>query len=63
MPAETNWICSVEARRKLGGTSCDLMHLRNAGKLRFEKKGNAYRYAAEDVNHQAAKRKRTSNNA
>lgn len=32
--------------------SCELMHLRVAGKLKFEKKGNAYMYNSADINRQ-----------
>ena len=32
-----------------GLSPCHLMHLRDGGQLRFRKKGNAFLYAAEDV--------------
>jgi hypothetical protein len=41
---------SREVQKKLKIRACDIMHLREAGKLRFEKKGNAYMYFEEDVN-------------
>lgn len=47
-----------EARRVLKGSSCDLAHLREAGKLRFERHDNAFRYAAEDVAREEAERRK-----
>ena len=40
---------SNEVQKELKVSTCDIMHLREAGKLRFEKKGNAYLYFEEDV--------------
>ena len=40
---------SKEVQKKLKVRACDIMHLREAGKIRFEKKGNAYLYFEEDV--------------
>lgn len=40
---------SKEVQRELKIQACDLMHLRIAGKIRFEKKGNAYLYNKRDV--------------
>ena len=57
MQTKKNWLRANEARRVLRGSSCDLMHLREIGKLRFEKHGNAFLYAAHDVDREAAKRK------
>ena len=51
-----NWMRADEARRILRGSSCDLMHLREAGKLRFEKQRNAFLYARGDVERVAAER-------
>jgi len=56
MQPKKKWLRADEARRMLRGSSCDLMHLREAGKLRFEKQGNAFFYAADDVEREAAKR-------
>jgi hypothetical protein len=44
--SETNdrWLTSDEARQVLKVSSCELMHLRDAGKLPFRKKGNAFLY-------------------
>ena len=49
--AENGWMSSGEARRRLRVSACHLMHLRNGGRLRFRKQGNAFLYAAEDVDH------------
>lgn len=57
MKTKKSWMRSNEARAILGGSSCDLMHMREAGKLRFEKQGNAFLYASEDVAREAASRK------
>jgi len=43
------WLTSKEAKTKLRVSSCDLMHLREAGALRVRKKGNAFLYAKDDV--------------
>ena len=43
------WLTSQEVRAKLRLSSCHLMHLREAGQLKFQKKGNAFFYAKEDV--------------
>lgn len=40
---------SKEVMKKLRITSCDLMHMREAGKLEFVKKGNAYLYKKKIV--------------
>jgi hypothetical protein len=53
MPKKKGWMRADEARRVLRGGSCDLMHLREAGRLRFEKQGNAFLYVAEDVRREA----------
>ena len=46
---DPNWLTSDEARRALRISSCELMHLRLAGKLRFSKKGNSFFYKKDDV--------------
>ena len=43
------WFTSEAAKAKLRVRSCDLKHVREAGALRFQKKGNAFLYAKEDV--------------
>ena len=53
MQTKNEWLCSDEVRRILRGSSCDLMHLREAGKLKFQKRGNAFLYASEDVRREA----------
>lgn len=40
---------SKDVQKELKVKACDIMHLRMEGKLRFEKKGNAYLYYPEDV--------------
>ena len=47
---EDGWLKSKEVEQELQISSCDLMHLRTAGKLQFQKKGNAFFYNPEDVN-------------
>jgi len=41
---EPDWLTSVEVRRALGLSTCDLAHLREAGAIRSERRGNAYYY-------------------
>ena len=43
-PGET-WLSSVEARRYLRVSSCELMHLREGGFLEFRKSGNRFMYS------------------
>jgi len=44
-PSQTpGWLSSKEIRTHLKISSCDLMHLREKGKLEFKKVGNAYFY-------------------
>ena len=59
MQTTKEWLRSDEARQILRGSSCDLMHLREAGKLKFQKRGNAFFYASADVQREAALRKKT----
>ena len=40
---------STEVQKALKVQACEIMHLREDGKLRYEKKGNAYLYYKEDV--------------
>lgn len=42
--SKEEWLKSKDAQKKLKVSSCDLMHLREAGKLKFKKVGNAYYY-------------------
>jgi hypothetical protein len=43
----TVWLSSKQAMKLLKLSSCEMMHLRQAGKLKFEKRGNSYFYAIE----------------
>ncbi len=47
--SEIKFIKSKEVKDLLKIRSCDLMHLRESGVLRAEKKGNAYLYNLNDV--------------
>lgn len=38
------WCSSKEAKKALKISDCELMHMRLAGKLEFEKRGNAFFY-------------------
>ena len=42
---KTKYLNSKETMKELKVSSCDLMHLREAGKLKYVKKGNAYFYS------------------
>jgi hypothetical protein len=41
------WMNSTEARKRLKVSTCDLAHLRNAGKIESKKVGNAYYYKVD----------------
>jgi hypothetical protein len=56
---EDNWLKSQETQEELHISACDLMHLRLEGKLRFQKKGNAFLYAQKDVQNLKSECKRT----
>jgi len=43
------WLTSKHVERELHVESCELMHLRLRGRLRFHKKGNAFMYPMADV--------------
>jgi len=43
------YLTSKEAKAALKIQDCDLAHIRNAGKLQFEKKGNAFMYSKESL--------------
>jgi hypothetical protein len=52
MASETTkdeWLDSRETLEQLGISSCQLSHIRENGKLRYLKEGNAYRYLKNDV--------------
>ncbi len=40
----SNFLSSKETKKELKISSCELMHLRESGKLKYIKKGNAYFY-------------------
>ena len=44
-----DWLSSKEAMKKGKLQACDLMHHRTAGKLTFEKRGNAFFYDPKDI--------------
>lgn len=48
MPEDV-WLTSDQVRKRLKISTCDLAHLRQGGKLRFRKQGNAYLYCPNDV--------------
>ncbi|MCZ8354014.1 MAG: hypothetical protein ACK5WV_13365 [Chryseotalea sp.] len=43
------WLKSKEVMKTLKISACDVMHLREEGKLKFTKQGNAFLYSAESV--------------
>jgi hypothetical protein len=43
------WLKSKEVMKTLKIRACDVMHLREEGKLKFTKHGNAFLYNAESV--------------
>jgi hypothetical protein len=45
----SEWLKSKEVMKTLKIRACDVMHLREVGKLKFTKQGNAFLYAAESV--------------
>jgi len=46
---DKKYLKSKEVQKELKVRACDIMHLCEAGKLRFVKKGNAYLYERKDV--------------
>jgi hypothetical protein len=53
-PRQNDWLTSTDARKAMRISTCDLAHMREAGALRFCKRGNSYLYAREDVAKHAA---------
>lgn len=51
------YLNSKEAKVALKVQDCDLAHIRNAGKLKFEKKGNAFMYSKESLEEFKTKNK------
>lgn len=45
----SEWLKSKEVMKVLKIRACDKMHLREAGKLKFTKQGNAFLYSTESV--------------
>ncbi len=43
------WLKSKEVMKTLKIQACDVMHLRESGKLKYTKQGNAFLYSAESV--------------
>jgi len=50
-------LTSKEVMKTLKISSCDIMHLREEGKLRAVKRGNAYLYSEGDVKKVLSKKK------
>ena len=49
--AKTKYMTSKETMKALKITSCELMHLRTSGALKFIKKGNSFMYEGEIVDN------------
>lgn len=47
----SKWFTSKEAKEYSKLRSCDLMHYRMAGKLKFIKQGNAFLYSQESLDN------------
>lgn len=45
----SEWLKSKEVMKTLKIRACDVIHMREAGKLKFTKQGNAFLYSAESV--------------
>lgn len=45
----TEWLKSKEVMKTLKIRACDVMDMREAGKLNFTKEGNAFLYSVESV--------------
>ncbi len=46
---EINYMPTKEAKKLLKVSGCQIMHLRDSGKIQFKRKGNGYWYLREDV--------------
>jgi hypothetical protein len=46
---DKNWLSSKEVKAITKIKGCDLMHHRMAGKLKFEKRGNAFFYEKDSI--------------
>jgi hypothetical protein len=51
------YLTSKEAKAALKVQDCDLAHIRNAGKLQFSKKGNAFMYSKKSIENFIVKNK------
>lgn len=51
------YLTSKEAKAALKVQDCDLAHIRNAGKLKFTKIGNAFMYSEKSLQEFKAKHK------
>jgi hypothetical protein len=49
MKNNEKWFSSKEAIKHAKIRDCDLMHHRMAGKLKFEKRGNAFFYEKDSI--------------
>ena len=47
---EIKYLTSKETMKSLKVSSCELMHLRTSGKLKFVKRGKAFMYESEIIN-------------
>lgn len=56
---DVTWLTSKETQKLLKISSCELMHLRESGKLKFKKQGNTYYYL---VNQSQINQTKSSNN-
>ena len=54
--SRSEWLRSKDASRAMKVSACTLAHIRDAGKLRFKKDGNAFLYHPDDVAEVARKR-------
>jgi hypothetical protein len=50
---EGQWLRSSDARKIIKASSCDLSHMRQKGKIRYRKEGNAYLYNLSDLQKRA----------
>jgi hypothetical protein len=44
-----DWLDSKATHKALKISACELSHIREAGKLRFQKRGNAFLYSRKEV--------------
>jgi hypothetical protein len=56
---DANWLTGKDTQKLLKISGCELMHLRESGKLKFKKQGNAYYYLVNQ--NQVTKTKPTQN--